>query len=204
MTAGASALTDHDAHGTAHHADPEREHGTLLVGVRLFILSEVMLFGALFTTYFVLRFQSPAWPPRSDIERPDLLLVGLNTLILLTSSVTMEWATRRTALGDAAGLRRGLSATLALGAMFLAIQAFEFATNGFGPSDGVFGSTFYILTGFHGSHVLAGLLLIGAVANRARLGLVQTERPTALKAVGYYWHFVDAVWVLLFVTVYMI
>jgi len=204
MTGAASALPEHAAHGDAHHADPEREHGTLLVGVRLFILSEVMLFGALFTTYFVLRFQSPAWPPRSDIERPELLLVGLNTLILLSSSVTMEWATRRTVLGDVAGLRRGLIATLALGVVFLAIQAFEFATNGFGPSDGVFGSTFYILTGFHGSHVLAGLLLIGAVANRARLDLIQPERPTALKAVGYYWHFVDAVWLMLFLTVYVL
>jgi cytochrome c oxidase subunit 3 len=116
----------------------------------------------------------------------------------------MQWGTRRIAAGDPAGLRRGLAITIALGAVFLVIQAYEFATNGFGISDGIFGSTFYILTGFHGAHVLAGLLLISAVANRARLGLISAERHTAVEAVGYYWHFVDVVWVCLFLSLYVL
>ena len=188
----------------AHPADPAAERTTLLLGVRLFILSEVMLFGALFTAYFVLRVQAKSWPPQGGAERPELLLVGLNTLVLLVSSVTMQWATRRIARGDAAGLRRGLAATLVLGSVFLVVQGYEFATNGFGFADGIFGSTFYTLTGFHGAHVLGGLLIIAAVANRARLGLISQARHTAVEAVGYYWHFVDVVWVILFVTVYVL
>ena len=196
--------TAHTGAHAARPADAAAERTTLLLGVRLFILSEVMLFGAFFTAYFVLRFQAPRWPPQGDVDRPELLLVGINTLILLASSVTMQWATRRIARGDAAGLRRGLAATLLLGAVFLVVQGYEFATNGFGFADGIFGSTFYTLTGFHGAHVLAGLLLIGAVANRARLGLIDQARHTAVEAVGYYWHFVDVVWVFLFVTVYVL
>jgi cytochrome c oxidase subunit 3 len=192
------------AHATTHAADPLAERRTLLLGVRLFILSEVMLFGALFTAYFVLRYQAPAWPPQPELERPELALVGLNTLLLVSSSVTMQWAVLRIAAGDATGLRRGLGLTLVLGTVFLFIQAYEFASNGFGISDGVFGSTFYTLTGFHGAHVLAGLLVIGAVANRARLGLVDQAHHTAVEAASYYWHFVDVVWVMLFLTVYVL
>jgi cytochrome c oxidase subunit 3 len=187
-----------------HAVDTAAERRMLLLGVRLFILSEVMLFGAFFTAYFVLRAQAPAWPPLADLERPELPLVGFNTLLLLSSSVTMQWAVARIGRGDAAGFRRGLLATLVLGAVFLAIQGYEFASNGFGISDGVFGSTFYTLTSFHGAHVLGGLLLMGVLANRARLGLVTREHHTAVEGVSYYWHFVDVVWVMLFLTVYVL
>ena len=172
--------------------------------MRLFILSEVMLFGAFFAAYFVLRAQAPAWPPLPELERPELPLVGFNTVLLLSSSVTMQWAVGRIGHGDPAGLLRGLLATLVLGAVFLSIQAYEFLNNGFGFADGVFGSTFYTLTGFHGAHVLGGLLLIGIVVNRARLGLVTRERHTGVEAVSYYWHFVDVVWTVLFLTVYVL
>jgi cytochrome c oxidase subunit 3 len=198
-------MSEHPAVGaTSHTSDPRAERGTLLLGVRLFILSEMMLFGALFTAYFVLRYQAPSWPPQSGLERPELALVALNTVLLLSSSVTMQWAVSHIARGDAAGLRRGLGLTLLLGTIFLLVQAYEFASNGFGISDGVFGSTFYTLTGFHGAHVFGGLLIIGAVANRARLGLFDQNRHTAVEAASYYWHFVDAVWVVLFLTVYVL
>ena len=187
-----------------HAVDTAAERRMLLLGVRLFILSEVMLFGAFFTAYFVLRAQAPAWPPLPDLERPELPLVGFNTLLLLSSSVTMQWAVTRIGRGDAAGFKRGLLATLMLGTVFLAIQGYEFVSNGFGISDGVFGSTFYTLTSFHGAHVLGGLLLMGVLANRARLGLVTREHHTAVEGVSYYWHFVDVVWVVLFLTVYVL
>jgi len=195
-------VMEHAAHGP--DLDPLEERRRLVLGLRLFILSEIMLFGAFFTAYFVLRAQAPAWPPSPEFERPGLALVGLNTLILLSSSVTMQWAMTRIGRDDRAGFRRGLLATLILGAVFLGIQIFEFASNGFGISDGVFGSTFYALTGLHGAHVLTGLLLMGVVANRARLGLVSREHHTAAELVGIYWHFVDVVWVTLFVTVYVL
>jgi len=190
-------------HGV-HAVEPVEERGRLLLAVRLFILSEIMLFGAFFTAYFVLRAEAPRWPPTPDLERPELPLVALNTLILLSSSVTMQRAVARIGRGDTAGLRRWLGVTLALGAVFLGIQGFEFSSNGFGISDGVFGSTFYALTGFHGAHVLAGLLVISAVTNRARLGLVSREHHTGVEVVSLYWHFVDVVWVTLFMTVYVL
>ena len=98
----------------------------------------------------------------------------------------------------------GSGLTLLLGGVFIIIQGYEFATNGFGLGAGIFGSTFYILTGFHGAHVLAGLALIAIVANRARLGLVSAEHHTAVEATSYYWHFVDVVWVFLFTTLYVL
>jgi cytochrome c oxidase subunit 3 len=164
----------------------------------------VTLFGALFAAYFVERAESPGWPPVPGLERPELLLPGLNTLLLVSSSLTMQWAVRSVRGGDRSRILRWLGLTLLLGGTFIVIQGYEFATNGFGLSNGVFGSTFYILTGFHGAHVLVGLCLIGIVANRARLGLVSAEHHTSVEATSYYWHFVDAVWLFLFSVLYVL
>jgi cytochrome c oxidase subunit III len=176
----------------------------LLLAVKLAILSEVMLFGALFAAYFVVRAQSPGWPPLPGVERPELLLPALNTLLLVSSSVSMQLAVRAARVGDRSRLLRRLGLTLVLGGIFIAIQGYEFATNGFGLTAGIFGSTFYIITGFHGAHVLAGAILIAIVANRARRGLITPEHDTAVEATSYYWHFVDAVWLFLFSTLYVL
>ena len=195
-------MTTHAAIGSAHE-DEAAARGNMLLGVKLAILSEVTLFGALFAVYFVMRSESPGWPP-PGVERPELLLPGINTLLLITSSVTMQWAVRSARGQGTSHLLRWLGLTLLLGGIFIVVQGYEFATNGFGISNGIFGSTFYILTGFHGAHVLAGLALIAIVANRARLGLVSAEHHTAVEATSYYWHFVDVVWVILFTTVYVL
>jgi cytochrome c oxidase subunit 3 len=175
----------------------------MLLGVKLGILSEIMLFGALFTAYFVIRSESGGWPPHGQ-ERPELILPGLNTLLLLSSSVTMQWAVRAIGRGQLGTMRLALRLTLLLGSTFIVIQGYEFATNGFGLTDGTFGSTFYTLTGFHGAHVLAGLGIMAIVAIRARRGLVSAEHHTVVEAASYYWHFVDAVWVVLFSTLYVL
>jgi cytochrome c oxidase subunit 3 len=190
---------------TFHPAADDHEHarGNLLLGVKLAILSEVTLFGALFATYFVMRSEITVWPP-AGVERPELLLPGINTLLLVTSSITMQLAVRAARSGGGRRILRWLLVTLLLGSVFIVIQGYEFATNGFGLSTGVFGSTFYILTGFHGAHVLAGASLIAIVANRARLGLVSAEHHTAVEATSYYWHFVDVVWIVLFTTLYVL
>jgi cytochrome c oxidase subunit 3 len=176
----------------------------MLLAVKLAILSEVMLFGALFAAYFVIRGESSGWPPSGHLERPELLLPGLNSILLISSSVTMQLAVRAAGVGDRSRILRWLGLTLLLGGIFLVIQGYEFSSNGFGLDAGVFGSTFYILTGFHGAHVLAGLVLIAIVANRARLGLVSAEHHTALEGTSYYWHFVDVVWLFLFSTLYVL
>lgn len=185
--------------------DPAGARDRMLLGVRLGIASEVMLFAALFTAYFVIRADSGTWPPEGfGLERPDILLPGINTILLVSSSVTMQlavWAAKR---GDRGKLVRWLSITLLLGAAFISIQGYEYVNNGFGLRDGVFGSTFYTLTGFHGAHVLIGLIFIAIVANRARLGLVNAQHHTAVEAGSYYWHFVDVVWLFLFSTLYVL
>lgn len=188
----------------ALHGAYEREAAAVRLGVLVFIVSEAMLFAAFFAAYFGLRGISATWPPTPEILRPELPLVALNTLFLLTSSVTLQWAIARIRVGDRAALVRGVRATLLLGTVFLAIQLFEFSRNGFSISDGVFGSTFYTLTGFHGAHVAAGLAILAAVLRRARRGLVTPERHVAVEAASYYWHFVDAVWLVLFTTVYVL
>jgi len=196
-------VSAHVATGS-HSPDATAARGNLLLGVKLAILSEVMLFGALFAAYFVIRAASPGWPPVEGLERPEVLLPGLNTLLLVASSGTMQWAVRSARGGDRSRILRWLGLTLLLGGTFIVIQGYEFATNGFGLDAGTFGSTFYILTGFHGAHVLAGLGLIAIVANRARRGLVSAEHHTAVEATSYYWHFVDAVWLFLFSTLYVL
>jgi cytochrome c oxidase subunit 3 len=183
--------------------DAAASRSNMLLGVKLGILSEVMLFGALFAAYFVIRSESGGWPPAGH-ERPELILPGLNTLLLLSSSVTMQWAVRAIGRGQVAIMRRALRVTLLLGTIFIFVQGYEFATNGFGLDAGVFGSTFYTLTGFHGAHVLAGLGFMAIVALRARRGLISREHHTAVEAASYYWHFVDAVWVVLFSTLYVL
>jgi cytochrome c oxidase subunit 3 len=205
MTAHAGRRDEHEHldHMGFGEQDPHEARSNMLLGVKLGILSEVMLFGALFAAYFVIRSESGGWPPNGQ-ERPELLLPGLNTLLLLSSSVTMQLAVRAIGRGEVATMRRWLRATLLLGSIFVLVQGYEFATNGFGLDAGVFGSTFYTLTGFHGAHVLAGLGFMAIVATRARRGLISAEHHTAVEAASYYWHFVDAVWVVLFSTLYVL
>ena len=196
-------MTTHAAIG-AHDEDAAAAASNMLLAVKLAILSEVMLFGALFAAYFVIRGESPGWPPPGHLERPELVLPGFNTLLLVSSSVTMQLAVRAARAGNRSRILRWLGLTLLLGGIFIVIQAYEFSTNGFGLDAGTFGSTFYILTGFHGAHVLAGAILIAIVANRTRLGLVSTEHHTALEGTSYYWHFVDLVWIFLFSSLYVL
>jgi cytochrome c oxidase subunit 3 len=201
----ATGLTGHADHIAERDTDQDRiaAHGRVLLGVRLGILSEAMLFGGFFAAYFVLRSGTSVWGPPGS-ERPELLLPGINTILLVTSSFTLQWAVLGVRKGNTGQLRRGLLVTILLGATFLAIQGYEFATNGFGLSAGVFGSTFYTLTGFHGAHVLIGLLFLIALAVRARRGLCDSDNHVEVEAGSYYWHFVDIVWLGLFSTLYVL
>jgi cytochrome c oxidase subunit 3 len=202
--AGRTDRHEHLDHMGFGEQDPHEARNNMLLGVKLAILSEIMLFGALFAAYFVIRAESGEWPPGGGLERPELLLPGLNTLLLLASSGTMQLSVRSASSGERSRILRWLGLTLLLGGIFIVIQGYEFATNGFGLGSGVFGSTFYILTGFHGAHVLIGLAFIAIVANRARLGLVSADHHVAVESTSYYWHFVDVVWLFLFSTIYVL
>ncbi len=186
--------------------------------VILFISSEAMFFGALFTTYFYLRGRIPEWEPvfqrciAAVCEKPTfavdpILGVGLptiNTIELLASSVTMQLAVRAIKRGDRTALRNWLIPTLVLGIAFLIGQGYEYTRLGFLPDNGVFAGVFFTLTGFHGAHVTGGVLMNSYVLLRTAKGQFTANRHLAVEAASFYWHFVDVVWIGLFATIYII
>ncbi len=202
---------------------PEAAHGLGLGhgmwGVVIFIASEVMFFAALFTAYFYLRAQSGGWPPHgSEIERPGIWpfrgtfeqgwLVTLNTIVLVSSSFTMQLGVNRLKAGDHRRFVRMLAITLVMGVAFLIGQfGFEYPKligEHLVPQAGLFGSVFYTLTGFHGAHVTGGVVFMGIVLIRALRGQFDAHRHLAVEASSIYWHFVDIVWIGLVTTIYVL
>jgi cytochrome c oxidase subunit 3 len=178
---------------------------TALVGMLLFIASEVMFFGGLFATYFNARASVPAgsWHPPEG-GHLDLPLAAVLTAILVASSFTMQfgvWAIRR---GDTGKLKLWTAITLALGVVFLAGQIYDYSELGFGIADGVFGTVFYTLTGFHGAHVFGGAVGLTIILARSLRGQFSQRNHVAVEAVSMYWHFVDVVWIGVFSTIYLL
>jgi cytochrome c oxidase subunit 3 len=177
-----------------------------LLGMVLFIASEVMFFGGLFGAYFTIRSAATQWPPEGT-PHLETWYAAVLTAILVSSSVTMQfgvWAIRK---NDQRKLILWLIASLLLGALFLAGQANEYRTlidEGMTLSSGVFGSTFYTLTGFHGAHVAGGAAFILIVLLRARSGQFTARYHDTVEMASYYWHFVDVVWLGLFSTIYLL
>ena len=177
-----------------------------LLGMVLFIASEIMFFGGLFGAYFTIRSAAPEWPP-PDNPHLSAPYAAILTTILVTSSVTMQfgvWAIRK---NNQRRLILWLAVSLLLGATFLAMQALEYANlieEGMTLSSGVYGSTFYTLTGFHGAHVAGGAAFILIVLLRARSGQFTARYHDTVEMASYYWHFVDVVWIGLFSTIYLL
>ena len=200
---------DHDAEDH-HHGPPEANQSAridrTILGILLFILSEIMLFGAFFAAYFFLRVVvSPdTWPP-TGIELP-VLVAGINTVILVSSSFTIHYALEAIKHNNHRGLKLGLGITWLLGATFLFIQINEYIHIGFTPRDGAFGSIFFSLTGLHGAHVFVGLLLLTFANIRAFRGHFGPDQKDHLgvEVPGIYWHFVDIMWIIVFLAVYII
>jgi cytochrome c oxidase subunit 3 len=192
---------------------PAEEHhkpggiSSSLLGMVLFIASEVMFFGGLFGAYFTIRGSATEWPPAGTEAHLETWYAAVLTTILVTSSVTMQlgvWAIRK---NDQRRLKLWLVASLLLGVTFLCGQAFEYAkliSEGMTLSSGVFGSTFYTLTGFHGAHVAGGAAFILIVFLRARSGQFTARYHDTVEMASYYWHFVDVVWLGLFSTIYLL
>ena len=210
MTAGSTPMPA-PAHADEEVSGHDARRGGMdaaLLGMMLFIASEVMFFAALFGAYFNAKATLPVWPPKGyeDILQP-IPVPLIATAILLTSSLTMQWATSRIRKGDRTGLNRALAVTLILGVIFLAIQLYDYwellTVEGFGIDSGIYGTLFYTMTGFHGAHVLGGVIGLAVILSRGLAGQFTKRHHVAVEAVHYYWHFVDVVWVLLFLVLYV-
>jgi len=195
-----------------HHGPPEANQSSRIdrqtFGIYLFIVSEIMLFGAFFASYFFLRVVAnpgdASWPPEG-FELP-VAIAGVNTAILISSSFTVHWALDAIRKGNHRGLQMGLMATWLLGATFLFIQINEYIHIGFSARDGAFGSIFYGLTGLHGAHVFVGLVLLSFANIRAWRGHFGPDAKDHLgvEVPGIYWHFVDVMWIIVFTAVYIL
>jgi len=212
MAVQQSAIAPHAGVSEAHgHA--RRGISNPILGMALFIASEVMFFAGLFAAYFNVRLTSAHWPPlvneqeyeAFNLHTPEHLLVaGTLTAVLVLSSVTMQlgvWAIRR---GDRRAFLRATAVTLLLGVTFLLGQAWDYTQLEFGITDTAFGSTFYTLTGFHGAHVLGGAVMLSVILYRGLAGQFSARHHDAVEASSLYWHFVDVVWIALFSTLYLL
>ena len=175
-------------------------------GMVMFVATEATLFACLLGSYFYLRFQfGPQWPP-GGTDKPELLLPLLMTAVLVPSSLPVVWAEHGIRRGRRGRLRAGLAATLVLGLTFLALLAVEYAEDlrHFTMTTDVYGSLFYLITGFHGLHVLVGLTMIGwLLAASLRGGSFGSHRHERVRNAAIYWHFVDTVWVAILFTIYL-
>jgi cytochrome c oxidase subunit 3 len=190
-----------------HHGPPEAHHSSRvepqLLGMLLFIISEVMVFGAFFTAYFFIRVVNGDQWPAEGTELPKLVAF-VNTCILVSSSFTIHWALVCARRGNRFGLQAGMLTTFLLGATFLFIQINEYVHIGFAPQDTAQASVFYGLTGLHGAHVFIGLTLLAFVTIRSFRGHFTPEQHRGVEVPGIYWHFVDVMWVVVYTTVYII
>jgi cytochrome c oxidase subunit III len=186
-------------------AESRREAGmpTPMVGMLLFIASEVMFFGGLFAAYFNSRADHAAeWGPPGGHELEAWPLATILTIILVTSSFTIQFGINAIRRGDQRKLRMWVGLTLLLGVVFLLGQLYDYSTLGFGLGDGIFGTTFYTLTGFHGAHVFGGAVGMTILFARASQGQFSAKNHVAVEAISIYWHFVDVVWIALYFTLY--
>lgn len=176
----------------------------LRYGMALFIFSEVMFFVAFFWAFFSSSLfpVDGVWPPADVHPFLPFSFPFLNTLVLLLSGTTVTWAHHSLLGNDRRGLLRGLALTAFLGICFTGLQAFEYGTAEFHFSGGIYPSTFFMATGFHGFHVIVGTIFLLVCLLRAWLGQFRPDHHFGLEAAAWYWHFVDVVWLFLFVCIY--
>ncbi len=208
MESASVALGGSHAEEHEHHGPPEANRSSRveagMLGMLLFIISEVMLFGAFFTAYFFVRVATDSgWFPLDGKELP-VAVAGVNTAILMSSSFTMHWALEAARNENRAALRVGMLTTLLLGATFLSIQINEYVHIGFAPHDNAQGTIFYGLTGLHGAHVFVGLTLLAFATTRAFRGHYTAKEHRGVEVPGIYWHFVDVMWIFVYSSLYII
>jgi len=207
----ALATTEHSPVAALPH-DARGGIGNPVLGMLLFITSEVMFFAGLFAAYFNVRANAGLWPPINpetgeQFHLAILPLVGPATVLLILSSVTTQfavWAIRR---GDRTAFIRNMSVSVILGIVFLVMQGIDYAilgAEGITLTAGTFGTTYFTLTGFHGAHVFGGVIMLGVVLYRGMAGQFSPRHHDAVEAASLYWHFVDVVWIVLFSLLYIL
>jgi cytochrome c oxidase subunit III len=213
MAGDSRALTtaDHSpVAGLAH--DARGGISNVVLGMLLFITSEVMFFGGLFAAYFNVRANAPLWPTinpetQQQFHLEMLPLVLPATFILILSSFTCQlavWGIRR---GDRTAFLRNIAVTFLIGIAFLIMQGTDYVilgSEGMTLSAGTYGTTYFTLTGFHGAHVFGGAIMLGVLLYRGLAGQFSARHHDAVEAVSLYWHFVDVVWILLFSLLYLL
>ncbi|MFQ5746541.1 MAG: heme-copper oxidase subunit III [Gemmatimonadota bacterium] len=176
------------------------------VGMWVFLCSEIMFFTGLIGSYIILRFgASSGWPLPGEVL--NVPITAFNTFLLICSSVTMVKAFAAIEGGHRDALKWWLLATALIGATFVGIQGIEYRElvhHGFLPSSGLYGATFYTMTGFHGFHVTVGVICLLWATRKAFRGGYTLEDHQGVEVIGLYWHFVDLVWIILFTIVYLI
>jgi cytochrome c oxidase subunit 3 len=190
---------------SGHDHTDEVRHG-LRVGMALFIASEVMFFAAFFWAFFHAALginpHVSQWPPADIHPLHTWTLPFANTLILLSSGAAVNWAHHGLREGRRTPLTAGLALAVFLGIVFLSLQIHEYGEATFGFADGVYPSVFYMATGFHGFHVFVGVCFLAVCLARSLKGHFTPRQHVGFEAAAWYWHFVDVVWLFLFVWVY--
>jgi len=175
------------------------------LGMWAFLGSECLFFGSLIATYLLYRGRSVQGPFPADVY--DIPYTSVSSGVLLMSSLTMVLALHEIQRGDHRRFRAWLLATALLGITFVGGQVFEFTVfvrEGLTLSRNLFGSSFFVLTGFHGAHVTVGILMLLTLYGMSLAGRLPVERALRVELVGLYWHFVDIVWIVIFTVVYLI
>lgn len=195
--------------GSAHAAVDEHATSTGLPNVKLamwlFLASDCLLFGALISTYVLYRGASVEGPFPNDVF--DIPYTSVSSFVLLASSLTMVLALSALQRGNVGQSRVWLLATALLGMTFVGGQVYEFTSfhdAGLTLTSNVFGTSFYVLTGFHGTHVGVGILMLLTLVSLSLAGRLGPDRAETVELVGLYWHFVDIVWIVIFTVVYLI
>jgi len=171
----------------------------------LFLASDCLFFGSFIAAYLLYRDRSLVGPYPEDLF--DIPFTSVSAFVLLMSSVSMVLALSAIQRGNVRGLQIWLFATAALGALFIAGQAYEFTEfyhEGLRLDTNLFGTTFYVLTGFHGAHVTIGILILLSLFIVSLRGGIQQKDSLTIELAGLYWHFVDIVWIVIFTLIYLI
>ena len=201
-TATDTGVIDHaDSHGHVTNTGLSNEKLAMWV----FLSSECLLFGALISTYLLYKGRSLSGPSPDEVY--DIPFTSVSSFVLLMSSLTMVLALAAIQRGDHRRLRVWLMATAALGGTFIAGQVYEFTSfyrEGLSLSTNVFGSSFFVLTGFHGVHVTLGIVMLLSLFAMSLRGNLGKEKSETVEIAGLYWHFVDVVWIVIFTVIYLI